>query len=299
MSNFRAKLILILCLLIAALAVSSTVYSAPQDPNLGPMRKLPEPANPKLPNLFLIGDFTVRNGNGDGANGQWGWGDFIVGYFDTGKINVVNRALGGLSSRTYLTLGYWDALLAILKPGDVVIMQFGHNDSGAVNDNYRARGSIKGIGEESMEIDNLILKRHEVVYSYGWYLRKFIADTKAKGATPIICSLVPRKIWKDGKIVTNSQDYAKWAAEIAGRAKVGFVDLNEITAHKYNELGPEKVEPLFADPQTHTTRAGAEMNAASVVAGLKALKKNPLARYFSERAKELEEAKREKPRSSE
>jgi lysophospholipase L1-like esterase len=268
-----------------------------QDPSIGPMRPLPVPADPKLPTLFLIGDSTVRNGKGDGANGQWGWGDFMAGYFDTSRINVVNRALGGLSSRTYLTLGYWDALLAMLKPGDVVIMQFGHNDSGPVNDNYRARGSIKGTGEESMEIDNLILKRHEVVYSYGWYLRKFIADTEAKGATPIVCSLVPRKIWKDDSIATNSQDYAKWAAEVADRAKVGFVDLNAIIARKYEELGPEKVEPLFADAQTHTTLAGAEINAASVVAGLKALKKNPLARYFSVKAKEVEKAKREKPRS--
>jgi hypothetical protein len=54
------------------------------------------PANPNLPTLFLIGDSTVRNGQGDGANGQWGWGEPLVGYFDTAKINVVNRALGGL-----------------------------------------------------------------------------------------------------------------------------------------------------------------------------------------------------------
>jgi lysophospholipase L1-like esterase len=266
-------------------------YPTRQDPSIGPMRTLPVPANPKLPSLFLIGDSTVRNGAGDGANGQWGWGDFMAGYFDTSKINVVNRALGGLSSRTYLTLGYWDALLAMLKPGDVVVMQFGHNDSGPLNDNYRARGSIKGIGEGSMEIDNIILKRHEVVHSYGWYLRKFITETKTRGATPIICSLVPRKIWQDGKIVTNSQDYAKWARDVATVAKVGFVDLNAIIAHKYEELGREKVDALFADAQTHTTRAGAELNAASVVAGLKSLKKNPLARYFSLKANEVEKAK--------
>jgi lysophospholipase L1-like esterase len=299
-SNIRVRVIALICLVIAALVSLSVGQLAPavagpltvpQDPSIGPTRKLPEPTNLNLPTLFIIGDSTVRNGRGDGANGQWGWGDFMAGYFETSKINVVNRALGGLSSRTYLTLGYWEALRAMLKPGDVVIMQFGHNDSGPVNDNYRARGSIKGTGEGSMEIDNLILKRHEVVYSYGWYLRKFIAEARAKGATPIVCSLVPRKIWKDGKLATNSQDYAKWAAEVADHAKVGFVDLNAIVAHKYEELGPAKVDPLFADPQTHTTQAGAEINAASVVAGLKALKKNPLARYFSAKAKEVEKAK--------
>ena len=312
-SNLRARTHPLPCLIVAALMVLSAALSpaqagtlpltpspsssftkaaAPpfQDPSIGPMRQLPVPANPQLPTLFLIGDSTVRNGKGDGANGQWGWGDFMAEYFDTTRINVVNRALGGLSSRTYLTLGYWDALLGMVKPGDVVIMQFGHNDSGPLNDNYRARGSIKGTGEESVEIDNIILKRHEVIYSYGWYLRKFIADTRAKGATPIVCSPVPRKIWKEGSIVTNSQDYAKWAREVAAAARVGFVDLNEIIAGQYERLGQEKVDLLFADAQTHTSLPGAELNAEAVVAGLKALKKNPLARYFSAKAKEVDRA---------
>jgi lysophospholipase L1-like esterase len=269
-------------------AVNATVSN--QGPRPG--ARLPEPANPKLPTFFIIGDSTVRNGQGDGgSNGQWGWGEPIVAYFDTTKINVTNRALGGLSSRTYLTFGYWDRLLAMLKPGDIVIMQFGHNDSSPVNDNSRARGTIKGTGEEVEEIDNILTKQHEVVRSYGWYLRKFVADTVAKGATAIVCSPVPRKNWKDGKIVTNATDYAKWAADVASSSKVGFVDLNEIIARKYEALGPEKVEPLFADERTHTSLAGAELNAASVVAGLKALKKNPLARYFSEKGKAVKKAK--------
>jgi hypothetical protein len=67
--------------------------------------KMPAPAHPDLPTLFLIGDSTVRNGRGDGSNGQWGWGEPLVDHFDSSKINVVNRAVGGLSSRTYLHPG--------------------------------------------------------------------------------------------------------------------------------------------------------------------------------------------------
>lgn len=249
-----------------------------------PRKPLPVPANPKLPTLFLIGDSTVRNGQADGAGGQWGWGEPIVAYFDTTKINVVNRAVGGLSSRTFLTLGHWDKVLAMLKPGDVVIMQFGHNDAGALNDTSRARGTIRGTGEETEEIDNLLTKQHEVVHSYGWYLRKYIADAKAKGATPIVCSPIPRKTWKDGKIV-RSEDYAVWAFEVARSAHVGFIDLNEIIAAKYDLMGPQKVDAMFADPHTHTSLAGAEMNAAAVISGLKALKKNPLGKYFSAKAR--------------
>jgi lysophospholipase L1-like esterase len=255
-----------------------------------PRRPLPVPANPRLPTLFLIGDSTVRNGQGDGGGGQWGWGEPLAAYFDATKINVVNRAVGGLSSRTYLTGGHWDKVLEMLKPGDVVIMQFGHNDGGPSNDISRARGSLRGTGEETEEIDNLLTKKHEVVHSYGWYLRKFIRDTKAKGATPIVCSLVPRKIWKDGRIV-RSQDYAVWALEVARSEGVAFIDLNEIIAAKYDALGPEKVDAMFADPHTHTSLAGAELNASAVVSGLKALKKNPLAPYFSERARSVSKAK--------
>jgi lysophospholipase L1-like esterase len=260
------------------------VTAPAQSADSKPRRPLPVPANPKLPTLFLIGDSTVRNGQGDGAGGQWGWGEPIAAYFDASKINVVNRAVGGLSSRTFLTGGHWAKVLEMLKPGDFVIMQFGHNDNGPLNDTSRARGTIKGIGEETEEINNLLTMQHEVVHSYGWYLRKYIAEARAKGATPIVCSLVPRKIWKDGKVQRNTADYAGWAAAVARAEKVPFVDLNEIIAAKYDQLGPEKVDPLFADPHTHTSLEGAELNAASVVAGLKMLKKDPLARYFSAKA---------------
>jgi lysophospholipase L1-like esterase len=240
-----------------------------------------EPANPALPTLWLIGDSTVRNGRGDGANGQWGWGDMIGRYFDSSKINVVNRAVGGLSSRTFLTAGHWDRVMAELKPGDFVIMQFGHNDAGPLDDTARARGTIRGTGEESREIDNPITQKHEVVYSYGWYLRKFIADARSKGATPMVCSLIPRKIWKDGKIARNKEDYAGWAEQVAAAEHAPFVDLNELIARRYDALGPEKVEPLFGDPHTHTSRAGAELNAECVVDGLRGLKENPLRGYLN------------------
>src|SRR5439155_27174950 len=131
-----------------------------------------------------------------------------------------------------------------LKKGDFVLMQFGHNDGGAINDTSRARASLKGSGEETEEIDNMLTKKHEVVHTYGWYLRKYIRDAKEKGATPIVCSLIPRKIWKEGKIV-RSADYAKWSAEIAEAQSIPFLDLNEIIARRYDDLGQEKVEPIF------------------------------------------------------
>src|SRR2546426_11415695 len=128
------------------------------------------------PTLFIIGDSTVRNG----TKGQMGWGDPILALFDSVKIRVVNRAIGGRSSRTFLTEGRWGKVLEELKSGDFVLMQFGHNDSGPLDDSSRARGSIRGTGEETREIDNPITKKQEVVHSYGWYLRQYVRDAKAK-----------------------------------------------------------------------------------------------------------------------
>jgi lysophospholipase L1-like esterase len=249
---------------------------------------LKPPANPKLPTLFLVGDSTVRNGHADGANGQWGWGEPLVEFFDTSKINVDNRAIGGRSSRSYIMEDEWAETLAFVKPGDVILFQWGHNDDGPLDDPARARGTLHGIGEDTKEVDNPILKIHETVHTYGWYLRKYVADTKAKGAIPIICSPIPRKAWKDGKIVRNAANYGGWARQVAEQEHVGFIDLNEMIARRYDALGEAAVEPLFGDPHTHTSRAGAELNADCVVAGLKALPRDPVARYFSAKGKAVE-----------
>jgi len=246
---------------------------------------------PKLasqkPTLFLIGDSTVKNGKGKGDGGLWGWGNFLPAYFDTTKIAVQNNALGGTSSRTFIAMGLWDKVLANVKPGDFVMMQFGHNDSSPVNDTLRARGTIKSNGEETQEIDNLITKKHEIVHSYGWYLRKFISDTQAKGATAIVLSPVPRNNWKEGKANRNDQDYGKWAAEAAQQGGAYFIDLNKIISDRYEAEGEAKVKSVYFNTtdHTHTIEAGARVNAASVIQGLKEQKNISLNKYLSAAAK--------------
>jgi rhamnogalacturonan acetylesterase len=170
--------------------------------------------------------------------------------------------------------------LNLMKRGDFVIMQFGHNDPGPLNDRTRARGTIPGSGDESQPITNLLTGQAEIVHTYGWYLRKYIADTRARGATPIVCSPIPRKVWQDGVIVRGTNSYAGWADTVAKAEHAPFVDLNKLIAERYNALGPEKVDPLFADGHTHTTAAGAELNAQCLVAGLRALPDDPLALYL-------------------
>jgi len=232
------------------------------------------------PTLYIIGDSTVKNGSGKGDGGMWGWGGIIDAYFNT-EINIENHALGGTSSRTFQTRGLWKQVLDSLKPGDFVIMQFGHNDGGPLDDTARARGTIKGTGSESREIYNPILKKQEVVHTYGWYIGRFIQEAKAKGAVPIVCSLVPRNIWGNGKVKRNTEDYAKWAEEAAKKYGAFFIDLNKITADKYDAMGQGQVKALFPVDHTHTGRKGAVVNALSVIEGLLQLKNCPLNKYLA------------------
>ena len=233
------------------------------------------------PTLFLIGDSTVRNR----TRGQLGWGEPIAGLFDQSKITVTNRALGGRSSRTFLTEGLWDKVLAELKPGDFVLIQFGHNDGGELAKGDRPRASLKGNSDETKDVAVERTGKPETVHTFGWYMRQYAREAKAKAVTPILCSLVPRKIWKNGKVARGNESHGQWTAEAARAEGVAFLDLNEIIARRYEALGAEKVETLFADQHTHTTPAGAELNAASVIAGLKGLSTNPLAPFFSEKAR--------------
>src|ERR1051325_7522740 len=90
------------------------------------MAEAAEIADARLPTLWLIGDSTVQNGSGNGEGGLWGWGAPIAEMFDRAKIVVNNHARGGRSSRTFLTEGLWEKVLAEVEPGDFVMMQFGH-----------------------------------------------------------------------------------------------------------------------------------------------------------------------------
>jgi len=234
------------------------------------------------PTLYLIGDSTVKNGKGKGDGGLWGWGNFIDRSFDTTKISIRNEALGGTSSRTFQTMGLWDKVLNNIRPGDFVLMQFGHNDSSPLNDTARARGTIRGNNNESRIIDNPKTKMKETVYSYGWYIRKFIADVKTKGATPVVLSPVPRNNWKNGKVNRATNDYAGWAASAAKQGKALFIDLNQIIAAHYDGEGEEKVKSAYFNTvdHTHTIEAGAILNAASVVEGIKKVKECGLNKYI-------------------
>jgi lysophospholipase L1-like esterase len=272
---------------LAALPGCSTLASTPvavnTDPRTPPL-VLPEPPDRALPTLVLIGDSTVRNGRNDGQGlgpaGQWGWGHLIARYVDPKQWNVVNRAIGGLSSRTYRSGGHWERTRAFIKQGDVVLMQFGHNDGSPVNDSQRARGTLRGTGPEREDIVNQLTGQHETVFSYGAYLRSYVAEIRALGATPVIASPVPRKRFDaEGRTPRGSASYAGWAQAVALEEGVAFIDLDAGIAARYDALGPAVVDMLFPrstpEERVHTNWAGAALNAQVALAGLRAQKLVP------------------------
>jgi len=231
------------------------------------------------PTIYIIGDSTVQNSDGNGRNEYWGWGSLIYPYFDTSKIAIRNHAKAGTSTRTFILDGRWDKIMSILKKGDFVIMQFGHNDHAGVDDTTKQKGSLLGIGDSTKEIISIRTHQPETVHTYGWYLQKFITEAKSKGATPIVCSLVPRNRWEHGQVVKEAE-YPEWAQAVAKANGAYYINLNRIIAAHWTTIGQDSVKHFFPGDGTHTNINGARLNATSVVEGIETLKDCPLNQYI-------------------
>lgn len=243
------------------------------------------PLNPGLPCLFVAGDSTAAVGKGDF---QQGWAVPFAAYFESKAVKVVNCARGGRSSRTFMTEGSWPALVEALKPHDVVLIQFGHNDEGAINEEppgstrpLRARGTLPGLGEETKEIDNVLTKQHEIVHTFGWYLRRMIAEVRGKGATPVLLSPTVRNRWMEGRLVRDVGHYSTWTRAVADAAGVAFVDVNARAAERMETLGVDGVKAMFSHDDVHYDLKGADLHAQCVVAGLKALRPSLILPWLS------------------
>ncbi|MCC8088203.1 MAG: rhamnogalacturonan acetylesterase [Rikenellaceae bacterium] len=220
------------------------------------------------PVIFTVGDSTVKNADND-EDGPFSWGSVIGRFFDDGKITVDNQAMAGRSTRTFLDEGRWDKVYEALRPGDYVLIQFGHNEGGEINTG-KARGVFKGSGDDSKVLLMESTGKYQVIYTFGWYLRKFIMDVQEKEAVPVILSHIPRNQWtEEGKVIRNSSSYGLWAKEAAEATGACFIDLNEISAVKLENMGREAAAEYFKGDHTHTSFKGALLNAESIVEGIK------------------------------
>jgi lysophospholipase L1-like esterase len=264
-----------LLLVIAATSLAQT----PITPDAPPQTSVAQnaPLNPALPTLFIVGDSTARN------QVDLGWGDHFAHYFDTAKINIANRARAGRSSRSYYNEGLWANVLAEMKPGDFVLIQMGHNDGGTTSpeEDTKARASYKGLGDETVQYTlpkpfttgPLAGQTTETIHTYGWYIRKYIADTKAKKATPILLTVTIRNIWAndpDGNLrIERDMGYDQPIKQLAKDQNILLADMANVEADRLEALGPDKTELLFPIDHTHTSPEGAEIAAESVVTALR------------------------------
>ncbi len=229
------------------------------------------------PALIVTGDSTIQNTDSD-PDGMWGWGSVLETVFDPERIQLVNAGKAGRSARTFLDEGRWDRVYNSIRPGDFVVIQFGHNDMGTPN-RPPFRAELPGNADET---DNPFMpdkRNYEVIHSYGWYLRKFIDDVREKGGTPILVSLTPRNIWQDGKMENRDDSFGIWVRDVVRQTGVDFVDMHNLTAAYYDSIGPEATKAYYKNDHTHTSRLGAERNAKSFAEGLKKMN-HPLAKYL-------------------
>ena len=256
------------------------------------------------PVVFITGDSTVKNKDKD-EDDMWGWGSMANTVFDETKIDIINAAMAGRSCRSYLNEGRWEKVYNSLKPGDYVLIQFGHNDISPI-DKPKYRGVIATADDtchvyhmqaakEDLSKQNVIDQKlksntqvgsYEVVFSFGWYLKKFIQDVREKGATPILVSLTPRNEWPEGKMERRNDSYGVWYRQVAKDTGVEFVDLHNLAADFYDKKcgSKEKANKYFKKDHTHTSLLGAKTNAKCVAQGLKA-NNSPLAKYLKSKIK--------------
>lgn len=231
------------------------------------------------PVVFITGDSTVKNADRD-STGMWGWGSQAWRIFDENKITFINCAQAGRSCRTFIREGRWEKVYNDLQAGDFVLIQFGHNDIGELH-RGKHRGEIPGVADTSC-VSRVVLQNeayNEVVYSFGWYLKKMIDDCREKGATPILVSLTPRNEWHGGKIERRNDSYGKWYREVAAETGCEFVDLHNITADALDGIGREAAKRYYMGDHTHTSLAGARLNAIGIAIGL-TRNNSPLAKYL-------------------
>lgn len=275
-----------------------------KNPQLKPLQTMMKDVEPDTykvdrsngkPVVFFTGDSTVKNFDKE-EDGMWGWASQAATVFDESKITLVNAARAGRSTRSFIREGLWDKVYNSLQPGDFVTIQFGHNDICPITD-AKARGVIPG-SKDTLHVYHLDNDTYEVVYSFGWYLKKMIDDVREKGATPILVSLTPRNEWPNGKIERRDDSYGKWYREVAEETGVEFVDMHNLSADFLDkkfavsklpadkEKAKAKIEKIknktglyFKKDHTHASKLGAQMNAQSMAKGLRK-NKSELAKYL-------------------
>ncbi|WQF77508.1 Putative SGNH hydrolase-type esterase domain, SGNH hydrolase superfamily [Colletotrichum destructivum] len=223
-----------------------------------------------VPTVYLCGDSTTAKAGGGG--GTEGWGTFLQYSFAPSKAKVDNRAIGGRSARSYTREGRFDAVAALVKAGDWVIIEFGHNDGGSLTPTDNGRTDCFGDGAQTCQTTYNGVA--ETVLTYPAYLKNAAKKFNEKGAKVIISAATPNNVWETGTYKWGYDRffyYAWLAVEQLGGPSKGyyFVPHGEYAAQAMKNLGAATVNANYPNDHTHTAPFLADAMHKAFVLGLR------------------------------
>lgn len=230
----------------------------------------------KTVTVFMIGDSTMANKDTTGGKQERGWGMMLQQYFKSDVV-VDNHAVNGRSSKSFIDEGRWDVVLSKMKPGDYVIIQFGHNDEKPAADRHTDPGT-----------------------TFDANLRRFVLESRARGGIPILCNAVVRRnfyrqvdssvddeslrntTYEDEKVnsdtlIDTHGAYLLSPRNVARELGVPFIDANRVTHDLEQGMGIEgsrRLHMWFRPGEHPSVPKGRKDNThynvygATVVAGL-------------------------------
>ena len=211
-----------------------------------------------VPTVFLLGDSTVADQPLEPYNS---WGQMLPRFLRSG-VAIANHAESGESLRSSLAARRLDKVLSLIKPGDYLFIQYGHNDQ-------KEKG--EGIGAFT---------------TYKNDLKKFVSEARRRGATPVLVTSMHRRNFDaDGKVVNTLGDYPEAVRQVAREENVSLIDLHAMSKLLYEALGTEGSSVAFKSGDgTHHNNYGSYELARCVVEGIKASKLG-LAKYLAKDAR--------------
>jgi lysophospholipase L1-like esterase len=218
------------------------------------------PAEAAPQRIYIASDSTAAEYRPD-QYPQMGWGMFLRCSLRPG-VEVINLARGGRSTKTYVEEGLWEDLLGRLRPGDTVLIQFGHNDE-----------------------DLAKPVRHTEPEVYEANLRRFVGDVRTRRAAPVVVTPLARHAFKAGRIQETHGAYVEAARHVASATRAPLLDLDRRSQAFLQAVGEEGARRYFMiyppgavsrlpkglEDTTHLNERGARAMAVLVAQGLKSL----------------------------
>ena len=214
--------------------------------------------------IYTIGDSTMADKIKPNENPETGWCQVLPSFFDLNQVTIDNRAVNGRSTKSFIKEKRWDSVYNSLQPGDYVFIQFGHNDA--------------KVADSTRYTNPHTTYRHNLI--------RFVTETRAKGAIPILFSSIARRNFNEqGVLIGTHGDYPLETRLVAQEYQVPFIDLEYFSEQLEQSYGVEKSKELHLffkagehpyypegkSDDTHLSRKGATEIATIAVRELKKL----------------------------